>query len=112
MAAPTYDFEINQGESFSLGLIFKDSTNTAISLATATIAAQIRPEADSQQILAVLTATKDALVTGRVVLSLTPVQTASLTFEKAEYDVLVTFADGSKLRAVQGKVTLSKQITR
>lgn len=112
MAAPIYNFELNQGETFSLGLIFKDSTNTAISLTTATIKAQIRPTADSQQIVAVLTATKDAGVTGRVVLSLTAAQTAALTFDTAAYDVLVTFADGSTLRAVQGTVTLSKQVTR
>lgn len=112
MAAPAYNFEINQGETFSLGLIFKDSANVAISLTTATIKAQIRPTADSQQILAVLTATKDTAVTGRVVLSLTSTQTASLSFITAAYDVLVTFADGSTLRAVQGTVTLSKQVTR
>jgi len=112
MAAGTYNFEINQGETLSLGLIFKDSTGTAISLTTATIKAQIRPTASSNTIIASLLATKDSGVAGRVVLSLTAAQTGQLSFTSAVWDCLVTFADGTTLRAVQGAVTLSTQVTR
>jgi hypothetical protein len=112
MAAPIYNIEINQGESFSIGLLFKDASNVAINLTTATILCQIRPSAESNKIIAAFTVTKDTAVTGRVVLSLTASQTQQLEFTQAEYDVLVTFSSGTKLRAVQGAVTLSKQVTR
>lgn len=112
MAAPIYNLEINQGETFSIGLLFKDASNVAINLTTATILSQIRPSAESNTILAGFTITKDTGVTGRAVLSLTAAQTQQFTFTDAVYDVLVTFASGTKLRAVQGKVTISKQVTR
>jgi hypothetical protein len=112
MAAPIYDIEINQGETFSIGLLFKDASNVAINLTTATILSQIRPSEESNRILAAFTITKDTAVTGRAVLSLTSAQTQQLDFTEAVYDVLLTLASGTKLRAVQGKVTLSKQVTR
>lgn len=112
MAAPIYNLEINQGETFSIGLLFKDATNTAINLTTATILSQIRPTAESNKILASFTITKDTGVPGRAVLSLSASQTQQLDFTDAVYDVLLTLASSTKLRAVQGKVTLSKQVTR
>ena len=114
MAATVYNFTLNPGETFSLPLLFKDSTGTAISLTTATVAAQIRDTPGSQNIIAAITCTKDAVTAGKVVLSLTSTQTAQLVFPSltAAYDVLVTFADGTKLRAMQGTVTFSGQVTR
>lgn len=112
MAAGTYNFEINQGETLSIALLLKDSANTAISLTGATIKAQVRPSEDSNTIFASLTATKDTNVAGRVVLSLTAAQTSALSFDKGVWDCLVTFSDNTTLRAVQGAVTLSKAVTR
>ena len=114
MAATVYNFTLNQGETFSLPLLFKDSTGTAISLTTATVAAQIRDTPASQNIIAEMTCTKDSGTAGKVVLSLTATQTGQLVFPTASafYDVKVTFADGTVLRAMQGTVTLSTQVTR
>lgn len=109
--AATYDITIDQGATFSLGLIFRDALNVAIDLTSATIKSQIRPSAESQTILAELTATKDPLVTGRVVLSLASDKTFALDFDKAVYDVLVTIGS-TKTRYIEGAVTLSKAVTR
>jgi len=110
--ASEHNISIDQGATFALAMVFRDASETPIDLATATVAAQIRPDAESKNIIANLTATKDAGTTGRVVLSLTASQTGQLAFESAAYDVLITFADGTAVRALQGNVALSKQVTR
>jgi hypothetical protein len=111
MAAQTYNFEINQGTTFSFAMVFYDAGAGLIPLTTATLAAQIRPTAESQAILQEFTVTKGPS-TGRAEFSLTAAQTRNLSFSTAVYDVLVTFADGTALRVAQGSVTLSKQVTR
>lgn len=112
MAAQTYNFEINQGTTFSFAMVFYDAALGLIPLTTATLAAQIRANAASQEILADFTVTKDPLQIGRAVFSLTAAQTRNLRFTSALYDVLLTLADGTALRAAQGTVTLSAQVTR
>jgi hypothetical protein len=112
MAAQTYNFEINQGTTFSFAMVFSDAGAGLMPLTTATLAAQIRPTAESQAILQEFTVTKDQIQTGRATFSLTAAQTRNLNFSTAVYDVLVTFADGTALRVAQGSVTLSKQVTR
>ena len=112
MAAQTVNFEINQGETFSFAMVFRDASAGLIPLTTATLAAHIRPRAASQEILVDFTVTKDPLQIGRAVFSLTAAQTRNLRFASAVYDVLLTFADGTALRAAQGTVTLSAQVTR
>lgn len=110
--ANVYDITIDQGATFALSMLFRDSEEVPIDLTGATIEAQIRPDADSKNILANITCGIDEETTGRLLLSLDPEKTTNLNFETAAYDVLVTFPDGTAMRAVQGKVTLSKQITR
>lgn len=112
MAAQSYNFEINQGTTFSFAMVFYDAGAGLVSLTSATLAAQIRPSAASPEILADFTVTKDPLQVGRAVFSLTAAQTRNLRFTSAVYDVLLTLIDGTALRAAQGTVTLSPQVTR
>jgi hypothetical protein len=110
------DFVVPQGVTYPIKMRWLDSTNTPISLAGATIRAQLRREADSSVV-----AIDCTLANGKAFLDTTdwyfgftllPADTAAIESTTYVYDIVVTTLDGDVTRAMQGTISLTPRITR
>jgi len=112
----TSDARIFQGASYSYGLTLKNGSNTAINLTGCTLASQIRKTQASSEILATFSVSITSASAGTATLSLSPTQTAALPATPAEsywkHDVLLTRADGSIIRILEGDVEVDASVTR
>ena len=116
MPAAAYDFEIEQGATFSLVFTWKDETGAVIPLTGYTARMQVRSSVSSPDVLLDLTTENDRLVidepNGQVTIALTPVVTAAITWRKGVYDLELVSPTGDVKRLVAGNVTLSREVTR
>ena len=102
--------KIEQGATLNLTLTFKDSDGAVIDKSSYTFAAMIREDYDSPKIID-LTIDETNKASGIIVLSLTATQTAALNFNTGVWDLEST--TGSTIaREIQGKVELSKEVTK
>tara|TARA_Y100001938_G_scaffold108939_1_gene148875 strand:- start:5193 stop:5534 length:342 start_codon:yes stop_codon:yes gene_type:complete len=103
---------INAGATFSQQFDLAQSDDSSpLDLTGYTIAAQIRKHAGSSNSVA-FTATAMDAVNGLVLISLTPVQTASLKTGRHVYDIVITDSAGDKTRVVEGSVLVREGVTR
>ena len=102
---------INAGATFSQQFDLAQSDSAPLNLTGYTIAAQIRKHAGSSNSVA-FTATAMDAINGLVLISLTPVQTASLKTGRHVYDIVITDAAGDKTRVVEGSVLVREGVTR
>jgi hypothetical protein len=125
MPAANYNITIEQGASFSRTLTLKDSSGIPINLTGWTIRGQIRASQNASSALATFTGTvaNQGTNPGEATISLTPTQTAAIpqnpdaTTAQAKtinylYDIEGLRPDTSVVRLLQGKVTLSPEITK
>ena len=112
----TYNFTINQGESFTRTLTWNDSDNNPIDLTNYTARMQLRCRKDSNDIIISLT-TENGRITlggelGTIALKIDAIDTESLDFSDARYDL--EMIDGSNIvtRLLEGIVKLNKEVTR
>ena len=122
MAAGIYNFTIEQGATFQRTFKYKDSTGTAINLSNHTVRMQLREFIDSTSTIISLTESEGSngsllTVSGgdsnEIIVLITATDTALMTFDQAVYDLEI--ADntvGTVTRLLQGKVKLSKEVTR
>jgi|TARA_R100000084_G_scaffold32111_2_gene12367 hypothetical protein len=105
----TYNFVVQRRASFSLALQFKDSTDAAIDLTGATVAAQAwdAPRTTKYADFAVAYTNRS---NGQVQISLTDTQTATFP-DILNYDVLVTTSAGLKNYYLEGQITVSQGYT-
>ena len=114
----TSDARIFQGASYSYGLTLKNGATppVAINLTGCTLASQIRKTQASSEILATFSVSITSASGGTATLSLSPAQTAAIPATPAEtfwkHDVLLTRADGSILRILEGDVEVDASVTR
>jgi hypothetical protein len=112
----TGDSRIFQGATYSYAVTLKDGSNTAINLTGCTLTSQIRKTQAAADILATWSVTVTSATLGKATLSLSPTQTAALPATPAEaywkHDVLLTRADGSKIRILEGDVEVDAAVTR
>ena len=112
----TSDNRIFCGATYSYGVTLKDGTGTAINLTGASLASQIRKTQASSDILASFSVTVTDAANGKATLSLTAAQTSALPATAAaaywKHDVLLTRADGVKIRILEGDVTVDAAVTR
>jgi hypothetical protein len=112
----TSDSRIFQGASYSYSLTLKDGANVAINLTGCTITSQVRKTQASSEILATFSVAITSASGGTATLSLTPAQTAALPATPAEtfwkHDVLLTRADSSVIRIIEGDVAVDASVTR
>lgn len=110
------DNRIFCGATYSYGLTLKDGAGAAFSLVGCTLASQIRRTQASSDIIATFTVAIISASGGTATLSLTPTQTAALPATAADsywkHDVLLTRADGSKIRILEGDVEVDASVTR
>ena len=127
MAAGIYNFTIEQGTTFQRVFKYKDSDGNFIDLeeiADTALRMQIRPSIDSTTKISdfsissgdgfskQLTNTVGSdNVYGQFTLTITAATTSAYTFDTAVYDIELDI-DGNTTRLLQGKIKLSKEVTR
>ena len=103
---------IDQGADFTTTLTVTDSNGDALNLTNFTAAAMIRKTFLSSTATSFTTAFVDPRTTGKITLTLTDTQTAAFEAGRFVYDVVITAADGTKTRVVEGQVTVNPSVTR
>ena len=97
---------IDQGADFTTTLTVNDSNGNALDLTNYTAAAQVRKTFLSSSATSFTVAFVSPRTSGQITLSLTDVQTATFEAGRFVYDVVITAADGTKTRVVEGQVTV------
>ncbi len=102
---------IDQGTTFTANIDCTSSDNTALNLTGYTVSGQLRKTYDSTTFTSFTAIVANAL-TGRLSISLTPVQTGALSAGRYVYDVEITDAAGVITRVVEGQVEITPGVTR
>jgi len=103
---------INQGTDFSTTVTISDAVGAALDLKGYTALAQLRKTYESTTSTAFAVAFDSSRLTGKVTISLTDTQTASIESGRYVYDLLVTSGTGLKTRVVEGIATLNPSVSR
>jgi hypothetical protein len=109
IAPGTYNISLQRRADYSVTLVFKDSTGTAINLTGWTVEAQAWNQARTTK-YADFTVTYTNRATGTIAIALTDVQTA-LFPDEAYYDVLLTNTAGLKEYYLEGVIYISEGYT-
>lgn len=108
MPAGLYNFTLEEGADFALGLRVRINAEVQ-DLSEWEFAAQIRTHVDGA-LLATFTTSLD-MDSQTLRLGLDAATTDNLTAQNARWDLLATLPDGRKLRLLEGKVTISGSVT-
>jgi len=121
MAAGIYNFTIEQGATFTREFKYKTSEGTGIDLSLHAVRMQIRKTVGSTTPELSLTETAtdggSILATGTgdntnvITLTISAADTEAMTFDTAVYDLEIELL-GVVTRLLQGKIKLSKEVTR
>lgn len=117
MTPGSLDLVILQGATFKRILRLTDATPAAIDLTGSTARMHIRQTiADTTALIELTESNGRATVTdaagGEVTLLISDEDTAALDFAKGVYDLEIEYSDGTVDRVLEGKVKLSKEVTR
>jgi hypothetical protein len=115
-SAGKLDLFIDQGSTFSFNIKIQDSKKSVVDLTGYTARMQIRRTLLSQDFIIELT-TENGRISidaenGSITLTIDASDTAEFNFFTAVYDLEIESSGGIVTRIVQGKVTLSKEVTR
>ena len=114
--AANYDITIEQGATFQLNLIWKDSAGAPIDLTGYTAKMQVRQRYASDDAVLSLSTTAGTIVLGGVAgtINITgpAADTAAITIKQGVYDVELTSAGGIVTRLIEGCVAISPEVTR
>jgi hypothetical protein len=110
MAAGTYNLTIEQGVDLTLQVSVQDAAGATYGLAGSTAAAQIRDDYNGA-LLASFAAVTATGITGRVDLSLSAVSASGLPLSGGRWDLILTTSAGTKVRLLNGSVTVSGEVT-
>ena len=111
MAAGTYNFTIEQGATFTRLLTLKENASV-MNLAGYSAASQMRSTHDSSTVVGTISASVTNASAGQLTLSMTASATGSIEEGIYVYDVEITASSGAVNRILQGRVTLTPQVTR
>ena len=111
MAAGTYNFTIEQGATFSRVITLQEN-GSAMSLSGYSAASQFRSTHDSSTVAGTITSNVTNASGGVLTLSMTATQTGNIEEGIYVYDVEITSSAGAVTRILQGKVTVTPQVTR
>ena len=114
MAAAVYNFDIEQGATFSKVVTWYDADGALVDLTSYTAAMKAKVNEDDS--VAVIDSASNLTITlggalGTITLAMTASQTAALTFRTAHYDLELTLT-GTVTRLLKGIITLDKEITK
>jgi hypothetical protein len=126
MAAGRYSFVLEQGATFNIQLDWKDGNNNPIDLTGYHARMQLRPTVESSDVILSLSSSLDVsgsgiflsgstndlpLTSGSVAIYISADTSENLDFNEAYYDLeMVNGANVTRL--IEGKVKLSKNVTR
>ena len=129
MAAGTYNFTIEQGSTVDFEIAYKDSSNNPIDLTGYQARMQIKNQPGGDTTYITLSSSLDAsgtglnlngstgtnpFTSGTIGVYIAAVTSSNFTFNNAFYDLELVSGSGNTAtvtRIVQGKITLSKEVT-
>lgn len=111
-----YKIELRQNQTFTLEVLYKDSSGAAItSISSAQMQIKERKSDTSANALLTLNSSGSGLVVsaslGKVTITITDEQTAALTAGSAMYDLLVELSDGTKHALIEGDLDIEQGVT-
>ena len=116
MAAGKLDLTIEQGATFEKILLYKDADGQPIDLTGYNAELQVRSSKDSTRILLELSTDNSKIgisgETGQITLLILASETSQISWSEAVYDLKLISDSGFSTRLVEGKVKLSKAVTR
>ena len=130
MSAGKYSFTIEQGATLQFEIQYKDSSNSAIDLSLYNGRMQVRPTVESSQIYLTLSSSLQSDGTGlnfsgsngttpptsgSIGIYISAATSSNLDFDTAYYDLEIYSGSGVTeyvVRLLEGKIKLSKEVTR
>jgi hypothetical protein len=117
MPAAKYDFEIEQGATFRLPMVWRDAEGDPIDLSGYAARMQVRGKIGDDDFLFEATSGPDGgividPVAGSIVVEISAVDTAAIHWRRGVYDLEIEAPDGFVTRLVQGAVSVSPEVTR
>lgn len=116
MAAATHNILIEQGATFQLNLVWKDSGGTPINLTGYTARMQVRRKYSDPVILLNFTTENGAIVLGGALGTIVVTGLATLTDDlpakPCVYDLELISASGFVTRLIEGAATITPEVTR
>ena len=110
-AVYTSNLVINTGSSFSQTFTLERNDDSAFDLTGYSVTSQMRKWRGSATATAFTTAIPSPATQGKILLSLTPTETATLTPGRHVYDVVITLNETKEL-VVEGSVLIREGVTR
>lgn len=126
MVAATYNMTIEQGATYRLVMVYgrKSGTQDAqgneivdpYDITGCAARMQVRQRRDSEVLISATTLNGGILIPtgtdGKLIITISDEATDSLSVKKALYDLELSYPSGDVVRVMQGKVTISTNITR
>ena len=116
MTAGKYDIVIEQGADFSYNVTWNDQTGAPVNLTGYSAAMMVRNSYnDASPILSLTSAGGQITLggaAGTIAISASNTLTAALPASNGFYDLELTSAGGTITRLMQGKVTITPQVTK
>lgn len=115
MSAGALDITIEQGATFLLNLVWKDSLGALINLTGYTARMMVRQTHVATTVLMSLTSPTDITLggaLGTINVKATAAVTALLPARNAVYDLEMVGPDGTVTRLIEGAVTVTPEVTR
>lgn len=114
MAAGIYNFTIEQGVKFTRKIVWADQTGTPVQFSGYSAKMQIR-DGKTKALLMELSTLNGrimlGLTNGEIMLVLSALDTADITWRTGVYDLELTSANGDVTRLLQGSVSVSRGVT-
>ena len=115
MSTGKCNFTIKQGSTFRKPFQWI-AGGSPVDMTGWTARMQIRPEVDSEIVIAELTTENGGItiepLEGKINLYLSDVETSTFSFEDAVYDIELVDQSGNVYRDIEGKIKLSPEVTR
>lgn len=116
MAAGKRDIVIELGATYTEEYTWLDNTGSAVDLTGASAAWMLRYHLDDSAAAVSLSSPSSGITItpglGKVTVTIAAATTAALSAGFGVHDLLITKADGTKVRLVEGKATLLQGVTR
>lgn len=116
MTAGTHNITVEQGATFTLSAVYKDSAGAVVDLTGYTARMQIRKRKSTTTTLSDSTTANGEIaitaLSGLVVVTIPAATTADFEGKTAFYDLELEDAAGTVTRLLEGVVTISKEVTR
>jgi hypothetical protein len=114
MSAGIYDFIMDQGSTFNLEVLYRDTNDAIIDLTGYTAAMQIRKSYDTPVILNLTTENGGITITGnlgKIDIQASATQTGAILNGEYVYDLEITLGTTVQ-RVIQGTVNVTPEVTR